>query len=65
MGMERRGTVAPCMSGRSEDVGGLSPPTDAVYGLIAGLYVPARASHDGACIRLYGHHRSPPAAASR
>eukprot|EP00966_Prymnesium_polylepis_P295848 6833097-Prymnesium_polylepis.1 len=47
--MERRGTVAPCMSGRREDVRGLSPPTDAVYGL-AGLYVPARASHDGACM---------------
>eukprot|EP00966_Prymnesium_polylepis_P102398 2372212-Prymnesium_polylepis.1 len=41
------------MSGRREDVGGLGlspPPTDAVYGL-AGLYVPASASHDGACIR--------------
>eukprot|EP00966_Prymnesium_polylepis_P221091 5114092-Prymnesium_polylepis.1 len=52
MGMERRGrgTVAPCMSGRREDVGGLSLPTDAVYSL-AGLYVPASASHDGACIQ--------------
>ena len=36
--------------GSKEDVGGLSPPTDAVYGL-AGLYVPASASHYGACIR--------------
>ena len=36
--------------GSKEDVGGLSPPTDAVYGL-AGLYVPASASCDGACIR--------------
>ena len=36
--------------GSKEDVGGLSPPTDAVYGL-AGLYVPASASCDGACRR--------------
>ena len=43
-------TGRACMYGRREDVGGLSPPTDAVYGL-AGLYVPASASHDGACIR--------------
>jgi len=55
-------TGRACMYGRREAVGGLSPPTDAVYGL-PGLYVPARASRMMA--HVYGHHRSPPAAASR
>eukprot|EP00966_Prymnesium_polylepis_P043440 1007650-Prymnesium_polylepis.1 len=39
------------MYGRREDVGGLSPPTDAVLYGLAGLYVPASVSHDGACRR--------------
>jgi hypothetical protein len=37
-----------CLYGRREDVGGLSPPTDADLGL-AGLYAPASESEDGAC----------------